>query len=275
MGKKKYKKYGRKIIESQKEPNKELNNEPDKIKIIPLSNIDLDCDYHEWIRSDSDWTGRFFGTNFEHEDSEDTFFKESSNSEPYKTSSLIISLKVIAVIAFFILFFVQVRLTVDFIFNNYECSIERGTLLSIMFIVESLVFIAIIMLYHRVLNVSNKNIPPSYNGEKITIGLCSYMGIGSTIIGWFRSDGISDVGYIFITFLLVPVVPVQCVRKIERETEVKSYQAISGTIKEHKTGYKILGSEIWKVSEVAMIYLMGVIIFSILSLIFDSVRMFK
>ena len=72
-------------------------------------------------------------------------------------------------------------------------------------------------------------------------------GIGASFYGSFRVDDVSEVKYIFICFIGMPVIPISCRR-------VKEWGS-SGVMPIYKTTYKIYSKERWSVLEILQVYL--------------------
>ena len=72
-------------------------------------------------------------------------------------------------------------------------------------------------------------------------------GIGSTFYGKFRDDGVSNVKYIFICFIWLPVIPIAC-RRV-------SFSGFSDKIYKCTTTYKIYSKEKWSFLEILQIFL--------------------
>ena len=99
--------------------------------------------------------------------------------------------------------------------------------------------------------ITKKN-PPLYNGEKPDTDFESWNGIGIILLGEFRKDQQNDsiVKYSFFS-LFVPLIPLQCYRV----KEVYNESFGGGYIQEHKSKYKIYGTEKWNFWEVCLTYL--------------------
>jgi len=71
-------------------------------------------------------------------------------------------------------------------------------------------------------------------------------GIGTSLYGYFRPDGLSYVTYEFLCFF-IPLIPVGCYR-VEQGMTTQGYKKTS-------TSYRFYGSEKWRFTEVINIYL--------------------
>lgn len=112
-------------------------------------------------------------------------------------------------------------------------------------VIVSLVMFGVSILIKKKLN--SCAFIPKYDKPTEFNLLGTFNGLGSSFYGGFRSDGDSEVKYIFLCFLRMPIFPIAC-RRVE---ELGSSVTATGS----STEYRIYSKEGWKLWEILQIYL--------------------
>ena len=191
------------------------------------------------------------------------------NNEKDQAPDLEFILKVAALMAFFVLYPLQISYTIRFLLEYYNFFISTYMLYLLFFLVESIILFFLLMLYHHSQETHGKITPPTYNGETDVVGTSTFNGIGTRILGWFRYHNGTYAGYIFFC-VLVPLIPLSCIRYSQGSIGPTRR---SGASRVSVSNYTIYGTEKWKLSEIVMIYLGGICFAVVFLLIIEVIEM--